>query len=114
MPDIRITFKGEEYLIPDTRAFEIGERVEEIASLPEVLSWAQKPKFFKMARCIGTMLRASGGRLTDKDVHKQMMEDFQAGNPYAYFSALSSLVAVLMDGAPQESGGADQEKTGAS
>lgn len=100
MADIVIAFKGEEYVIPESRAFEIGERVEEIASLPEVLTWAKVPKFFKMARCIGVMLRAAGGLATDRQVHKQMMADFETGNPAAYFSALAALVAVLMDGAP--------------
>jgi hypothetical protein len=100
MADIVIAFQGEEYVIPESRAFEIGERVEEIASLPEVLSWAKVPKFFKMARCIGVMLRSAGGLATDKQIHRQMMADFNSGNPAAYFTALASLVAVLMDGAP--------------
>lgn len=113
MPDIVIAFKGDEFVIPESRAFEIGERVEEIASLPEVLSWAKTPKFFKMARCIGVMLRAAGGRMTDKQVHAQMMADFQSGHPAAYFAALASLVAVLMDGAPQGKGGDEPEKTDA-
>lgn len=114
MADIIIAFKGEEFVIPESRAFEIGERVEDIASLPEVLSWAKTPKFYKMARCIGTMLRAAGGRMTDKEVHTQMMVDFQGGNPSAYFAALASLVAVLMDGAPQGKGGDEPEKPAAS
>lgn len=113
MADIKIIFRDEEFIIPESRAFEIGERVEEIASLPEVLGWAKRPQFFKMARCIGVMLRAVGGRMTDKDVHKQMMADFGAGNPAAYFGALSSLIGVLMDGAPQGKGD-KQEKTDAS
>ncbi|MCA3792741.1 MAG: hypothetical protein IOC66_10665 [Burkholderia sp.] len=113
MADIRITFQGEEFVIPESRAFEIGERVEEIASLPEVIGWAKNPKFFKMSRCIGVILRAAGGRMTDKDVHTQMMADFQAGNPAAYFNVLASLVHVLMDGAPQGKGG-EPEKTDAS
>lgn len=113
MADIVIAFKGEEFVIPESRAFEIGERVEDIASLPEVISWAKRPKFFKMARCIGEMLRAAGGRVTDKQVHTQMMADFQGGNPAAYFTALAGLVAVLMDGAPQ-GGGGEPEKTDAS
>ena len=114
MADIIIAFKGEDFTIPESRAFEIGERVEEIASLPEVLSWTKTPKFFKMARCIGAMLRAAGGRMTDKDVHRQMMTDFGSGNPAAYFAALASLVAVLMDGAPTGSKGDEPEKTDAS
>lgn len=113
MADIIIAFQGEEYVIPESRAFEIGERVEDVASLPEVLGWAKTPKFHKMARCIGVMLRAAGGRMSDKDVHKQMMADFTEANPAAYFAALASLVAVLMDGAPASKGG-EPEKADAS
>lgn len=114
MADIIIAFNGEEFTIPESRAFEVGERVEEVASLPEVLSWARVPKFFKMARCIGVMLRAAGGRMTDRQVHKQMMVDFGSGNPAVYFAALASLVAVLMDGAPPGNGDGEPEKTDAS
>lgn len=113
MADIKIVFRGDEYVIPESRAFEIGERVEDIATLPEILGWARKPKFFKMARCVGEMLRAAGGRMTDKDVHAEMMKDFSAGNPGAYFTSLSALVAVLMDGAPTGRGG-DEGKDNAS
>jgi hypothetical protein len=111
MADIRIIFGGEEYVIPESRAFEIGERVEDIATLPEILGWAKKPKFFRMARCVGEMLRAAGGRMTDKEVHTEMMKDFSAGNPGAYFAALSSLVAVLMDGALTGKGGDEGKPT---
>lgn len=114
MAEIKITFRGEDYIIPENRAFEVGERVEEIVSLVEVFSWAQKPKFFKMARCVGEMLRACGARVTDKEVHQQMMADFQGAKADTYFAALASLVAVLMDGAPAASGGDAPEKTDAS
>ena len=114
MAEIVIVFKGEEFTIPESRAFEIGERVEEIAALSEVLSWAKKPKFFKMARCIGVILRAAGGLMTDREIHQQMMADFTAGNPAAYFMALAGLVSVLMDGAPASGDGGEPEKADAS
>lgn len=110
MKRIVIEFRGEEYTIPETRAFEVGERVEDVATLPEVLSWAKKPKFFKTARCICVMLQAAGARVTHEDVHEQLIADFTAGNPAAYFNALASLVATLMNGAPQASGGGEPEK----
>lgn len=114
MPDIKIIFRGDEFTIPESRAFEIGERIEDIATLPEIIGWARKPKFFKMARCFGEMLRAAGGRATDRDVHTAMMADFGAGNPGAYFGALNSLLTVLMDGAPQGKGDPDEGKPTAS
>ncbi|HCZ00179.1 MAG: hypothetical protein A3D16_12135 [Rhodobacterales bacterium RIFCSPHIGHO2_02_FULL_62_130] len=114
MAEIKIIFRGEEFSIPESRAFEIGERIEDIATLPEIIGWARKPKFFKMARCFGEMLRAAGGRVTDKEVHSAMMADFESGKPAAYFGALNSLLIVLMDGAPQGKGDAEEGKPDAS
>ena len=109
MAEIKIIFRGEEFSIPESRAFEIGERIEDIATLPEIIGWARKPKFFKMARCFGEMLRAA-----DKEVHSAMMADFESGKPAAYFGALNSLLIVLMDGAPQGKGDAEEGKPDAS
>lgn len=114
MADIVIAFKGEEFTIPESRAFEVGERVEEIATLPEILGWAAKPKFFKMARCVEVLLRAAGGRATAREIHSQMMADFSAGMPAAYFAALNSLVSVLMDGAPEKKSGGESGEISAS
>lgn len=114
MADIKLTFRGEDYIIPESRAFEVGERVEEVAVLPEIIGWAKRPKFHKMARCFAEMLRAAGARVTDKEVHTEMMGQFTAGNPASYFGALNALVSVLMDGAPQGKGDPDAEKPDAS
>lgn len=114
MPDIKIIFQDQEYTIPESRAFEVGERVEEIVSLVEIPEWMARPKFRKMSRCFAEMLRCAGARVTDQDVHKQMMVDYKNGDPGFYYTALNVLVAVLMDGAPEGGGGDAPGKTNAS
>ena len=100
MADIRIQFRGEEYLIPETRAFEIGERIEQIAPLTEVIGWQRQPRFFTMARCIGEMLRFAGAKISDRDVHRELMSQFVGRDSEAMMSALFVLTTVLMGDAP--------------
>lgn len=104
MADIRIQFRGEEYLIPETRAFEIGERIEQIAPLTEVIGWQRKPRFFTMARCIGEMLRFAGAKVTDKDVHRELIAQFMGRDAAATMGALFLLTTVLMGDAPATDG----------
>ncbi|NBW12557.1 MAG: hypothetical protein EBR82_31480 [Caulobacteraceae bacterium] len=107
--DIVLNFRGAEYRIPDERAFEVGERVERVATLPEILSWGQSPQFHTMARCFGVLLRAAGGTATDREIHREMMAGFTRGDAGAHFEALNLLVTVLMDGAPENKAGGDNQ-----
>ena len=109
MASIKLIFRGSEYSIPDTKAFEVGERVEDIASLPEILSWLKKPRYYKMARCIGEMLRFAGAEVTDREVHTDLMDKFRAGETGDHLAALFMLVSVLMDGVVEGDAPADAE-----
>jgi predicted secreted protein len=110
MGDIILKFRGQEFSIPDSRAFEAGEAVEEIASLMEVSSWHRRPKFHKMARCVGALLRMAGSKASDREVHADMMAGFSAGNAAEHLGALNMLLSVMMDGAPEAKGGAEPGK----
>jgi hypothetical protein len=114
MPDIKLTFKGADFTISEANAFEVGEMVEEIAIIPEVLGWLQKPKFHKMSRCMGVMLRFAGCRASDKEIHSEMMSGFIAGGAQAHLASLFALIGVLMDGLPANEGGSTSEKPEAS
>lgn len=104
MGDIVLTFKGKEFRLPENRAFEAGEAIEEIAPLAEVTTWGKRPKFFKLARCFAELLRMCGEKVTDKEVHAEMMAGFKDGNPGGYLSAMMVLIEILMDGAPETKG----------
>jgi hypothetical protein len=117
MADIVIRFRGQEYRIPDTKAFQAGELVEEIASLQEVLGWLKSPRFHKLARCFGALLRFAGCEVSDREVKAELLTFFGGGeNPV--IPTITSLIAVLMDGAPEDqvaAGGTSAGgKTGAS
>lgn len=101
MADIKIIFRGDTFVIPDTKAFMVGEIVEEIASLPEVFSWLKAPRYFKMARCLGAMLRFAGSRATDEEVHAEFMTLLAAGRIEELAGSIYMLTAVLMHGAPE-------------
>jgi hypothetical protein len=118
MADIRMTYKGAEYVIPDSRAFEIGMIVEDIVTLGRLAALMQDPKFHTIARCYGAMLRAAGCKTSDREVLAEMMAKVKTGEPgagrMAAMEALSMIAAVLMDGAPTDGGGDEAGKTEAS
>lgn len=119
MADIRLTFKGAEYVIPDNRAFEIGMMLEDIVTLSQMSKLMADPKFYTIARCYGTLLRFAGCKVSDREVLTEMMDKVKSGDRgagrLAALEALGMIAAVLMDGAPQdEADGPPSEKTEAS
>ena len=115
MADIVLSFRGETYRIPESRAFELGAEVEEVVSLAEIAGWRAAPKFFKMARAFGVMLRFAGARVSDTEVTAEIdasilraidqgSDGGEASEMFAV-AALAQLQAVLFSGAPQGSDG---------
>ena len=111
MQAINITFKGKTYTIPAYKAFEVGEAVEDIATLIDMVRWRSNPNFHKISRCYGVMLRFAGAKASDSDVHSEMMAQIKAVQvnstvPRAenlfHLQAIQSLMEVLMDGMPEE------------
>lgn len=115
MASIVMKYRGGEYIIPENRAFEVGGDVEEVADFFEIISWTKRPKFHKMARCLGVMLRAAGCDVADSEVHTELMTSVTSSGANDYMiSALFGLVALMMDGAPQGDGKAAEGKAKAS
>lgn len=114
MAEIKIVFRGDEFVIPESKAFAVGELVEDIATLQEVFSWLRSPRYFKMARCLGAMLRFCGSRATDEEVHAELMAQLTERRGEELIGAVYTLTSVLMHGAPQSKGGGDTEKDSAS
>lgn len=109
MREITISFKDKVYTIPAYKAFQIGEEIETIASLAEMAQWQRNPRFHKIARCYGTMLRFAGAKVRDDEVFTEMLEqvkalqegDAEAASQLYHLQAIQSLMAVLMDGMPE-------------
>lgn len=113
MADIVLNFRGQSYTIRENSTFEVAEEIEDIVTLGEITTWGRNPKFTKISRCYGTMLRFAGCDVSDRDVYKDMMasitqlsakggEDQARGLMAA--QAVSALMAVLMGGAPEGDG----------
>lgn len=110
---IVLNWRGAEYRIPDERAFEAGERLEDVVTLGELMSWGNAPKFHKLSRCFATLLRFAGCKVSDREVLADMMAQIKdlkggeraEGEQLVAAQAVASLIAVLMDGAPSESTG---------
>ena len=108
MPDIVIPFRGVDYRVPESRAFALGEAVEEVLPLTELAGWGRHVRFYKLARAVATMLRFAGARVTDAEVLAEIMQSTTraaAGGAPAeeLFAAraIASLQAVLMQAIPE-------------
>jgi hypothetical protein len=117
MKKITIEWRGKPYIITESEAFAVGELVEEIVTLGELSALAANPRFRKIARVYGVMLRHAGAKATDEEVFSEMMDQIKAGGEggeqLVVASALSALVEILMDGAPTD-GDEGEKKTAAS
>jgi len=110
MANITLTWKGKAYTIPEKKAFEVGDEIEDVLTLYELAAMGERPKFHKLAKCFGIMLRFAGCKVSDRDVHSEMMRQIKdgAGEDMVAANAINALMAVLLDGAPEVSGEGDQ------
>jgi hypothetical protein len=121
---VTLKFRGETYIVPETKAFALGAEVEEVVTLAEIASWGQRPKFFKIARAFGVMLRFAGCKVSDAEVKAEidasMMRAVSEGSSKTdieqmfAITAVEQLQAVLFNDAPTGGGGDVPEKDTAS
>jgi hypothetical protein len=117
---IALEWAGKKFTILESEAFAVGELVEDIITLGELPDLAKRPKFHKIARVYGEMLRFAGAKVTDQEIHSAMMAQVKAagggddGAQIIAGAAISALVEILMDGAPQDDEGDTEKKSAAS
>lgn len=112
MPNILIAYKGKEYTVREDRAFQIGERVEAIATLGEISGWNARPEYHRMARCVGEVLRFSGCKTSDREVFEELMSALKTGDPTTFLGILMSLINVLTHGMLIDETPAEGESSG--
>lgn len=117
MADIVLKWRGQEYRIPDSRAFEAGAAVEEVVTLSDLQSFATRPRFFVIAKAMGALLRFAGVKVSDSEVKREIDAsilkaskagaDAEAAKEAFAVNAISQLMQVLFEGAPndEEEGG---------
>jgi hypothetical protein len=109
MREVKMRWRDVDYTIPATKAFEIGERVEDIATLAEVASWGHRPKMFKLAKCYGEMLRFAGCKVADTVV-LEAITPVEGKEQDAASDAIKALVDLLLTGAKTTEGEAEPPK----
>jgi len=124
MKSITLQFRGATYTVPAEKAFALGAEVEEVVTFAELASWGNQPRFFKIARAFGVMLRFAGAKVSDAEVKAEidasiLKAQADGGSEDALrelfaMQAVEQLQAVLFDGAPEGDGGDAPEKTTAS
>ncbi len=114
MKKIEIEWNGEEYIISENEAFELGERLEDIVTISELAQMAEKPKFRKLSRCYSEMLNFAGAHTTPQKVHKVMMNEIKGMDEdqknMVATQAIMTLIEILMDGAPEGDESGEEKK----
>ena len=120
MNQINVTWDGESYKIKENDVFALGEQIEEIVTLQELSEMGAHPKFRKLARCYAVMVNYAGGHVTPQEVHSMMMSELKSAKPQEkeimVAEAVSTLVEIIMDGAPisEQDGPSEKKRTSSS
>jgi len=106
MKKIAIDWAGESYAIPEKDVFELGEQIEDIVSLSDLSKLAESPNFRRIARCYSVMINFAGGNVTPAEIHTAMMDQLKGASDddrlQVVTAAISTLLELLMDGAPND------------
>lgn len=108
MRAVEMQWRGKEYTIPATQAFDAGEQVEDVVTLGEITSWGANVKTRKLAKAYGTLLRYAGAKVADVTVLEEITS---TGSGLADAGqAVKALVDVILSGSNQTSDGAEPPK----
>lgn len=119
MKTIKIEWGGEKYTIREADAFELGEAIEDIMPLSALSTMAESPNFRRIARCYAEMLNFAGANVTPSEIHSEMMRQLKGASEVSRLElitvAISTLMEILMDGAPEDAddGAAGKKKEAA-
>lgn len=99
---IELEWRGETYVIPENETFEVAELVEDIVDLADLDRMQRNPKFTKIAKCYGVMLRHAGARVSDSDVHQEIIKGTIGGSGEAAqaLQAITVMTHLLTAGMP--------------
>lgn len=104
--NLKLAFKGAEYVVPASKIFVIGEEIERHVPFSDLQQWSVKgPPVFLLARLYAQMLRHGGAKVTDWEVRQEMMATLSNPDGESQLATVVRAVAdisrLLMMGAPE-------------
>lgn len=120
MQNLRLAFKGQEYVIPASKLFVVGMEIERHVSFADMQDWATKgPPTFLLSYVYAQMLGHAGVKVKPEDVREEMMAALTNPDGDSLLAtvvrACSDVSKLLMTGAPESAVGEPQPgKTSAS
>lgn len=113
---ITIKWQGETFTLNEEEAFLAADGIEDILTIGQLSAMMSDPrniKFVKIARCYALMLNEAGASVKPKQVHNEFMKaKANSGGTELRLVALkacSTLLEILMDGAPTNEEGGDSQ-----
>jgi hypothetical protein len=99
--DVKITWKGDEYVIPSQHMMRVIARIEDHITLRELMESMSNgsPKFAKIAGAYASVLRFAGCNVDDQDVYDGMLNgaDEKSDEGMSVIAqALTGLLSMMM------------------
>ena len=105
---VEVIWKEQKLTIADHEIFALGEKIEDIVTIPEVAAMLNgRVKTNKLARCFATIINFAGGRATPEEVKKVMIAELQEEKSNAALGAVTAILQILLDGAPTDGAAAE-------
>ena len=98
---IEIEWDGETLVVPESKAFELAEEIEEIVPLGEFADVVNRMQARKISHCYSIMLNFVGVPVTKEQVFTKMSANVkppEVGIAAAFRDAIAGLAAVLTNG----------------
>ena len=104
MARIEIQWKGETLVIREDQAFAAAEAVEEVFTITDIARMEKSFNTTKLSRAFAALVTFAGGQATKEEVRESIMAAIHGGESAdaVLGQVFNSLVAILMDGAPDE------------
>lgn len=99
--DVKLTWKGDEYVIPSQHMMRVIARIEDHITLRELMESMSNgsPKFAKIASAYASVLRFAGCAVDDQEVYEGMLSGTDEKSPEGMSiiaQALTGLLSMMM------------------
>jgi hypothetical protein len=117
--DIKLTWKGTEYVIPSHHVMKALGRIEDHITLAELMQGMndRKPKFSKIASAYGSVLRFCGCQVEDEEIYHGMLHGVSEEDETAVpliAQALMGLLSMMMPPRDMQAKTIEMSKSGES
>lgn len=97
--DIRLTWRGTEYVIPAKSVLRAIAVVEDHVTMKELSEYSQNPggsKFAKLTMAYAALLKFAGAKVTEEEVYESVLRPLEEEGNSTLYSAIYGLLSLMI------------------